>query len=174
MSSDNSTHSWYVVRTKPQKEQVARLNYEKQGYSVYLPQISKTIRHARRKQRVLRPFFPGYLFLHLRPDASDWVAISSTRGAVGPICFEGCYVPVPDWIIENIRQKQDETGAVPHSSLEMQKLQPGSKVIVNLNDDTSTNGILYSVKGEENVVVLLDFMSRRVKTSVHFDQVQMV
>ncbi|HSR36420.1 MAG TPA: transcription termination/antitermination NusG family protein, partial [Desulfurivibrionaceae bacterium] len=49
---------WFAIRTKPNRETNARLQYERQGYVVYLPLIRKKVRHARRKEEVLRPFFP--------------------------------------------------------------------------------------------------------------------
>lgn len=59
----NLNTSWFVIRTKPNSEKIALLNCERQGFPAYLPLIRKTIRHARTKKEVLRPLFPGYLFL---------------------------------------------------------------------------------------------------------------
>lgn len=87
--------SWYAIRTKPHKDQLARLNYEQQGLSVYQPMLRTVVRHARRKKEVLRPFFPGYLFLWLAPEERNWVAIGSTRGAIGAVCLGDQNVPVP-------------------------------------------------------------------------------
>ena len=50
------------MRAKPHQEQVAVANYRNQGLAVYLP-LMRTVRtHARRREEVLRPVFPGYLF----------------------------------------------------------------------------------------------------------------
>ncbi len=165
------SREWFAIRTKPQQEQVAKLHYEWQGYVVYLPMMRTIVRHARRTEEKLKPFFPGYLFLHLAPAERNWVAISSTRGALGPICFGDQYVPVPDWIIDDLQAKEDAGGAVPLVDLQKKGLTPGVAVAVQL-DDTSAQGLFYSFSGEENVVVLLSFLNRQVKATLSLDRVQ--
>ncbi|MBM9537383.1 transcription termination/antitermination NusG family protein [Desulfobulbus alkaliphilus] len=55
----DTTPLWYVVRTKPNQEQLARLNYQNQGLVVYLPLMQTLRRHARRTEEVRRPVFPS-------------------------------------------------------------------------------------------------------------------
>lgn len=161
---------WFAIRTKPNKEQHARLEYERQGYVVYLPLIRKTVRHARRKEEVLRPFFPGYLFLHLAPSERHWVTIGSTRNAIGPVRFGDQYVPVPDWVVDDLKARE-ESGAISLTALQKERLSPGAAVEVKLDETTTVSGLVYSLRGEENVVVLLELMGRQVKTTVSVDQV---
>ena len=168
----DAPREWFAIRTKPQQEQVAKLHYQRQGYVVYLPMMLTIVRHARRVDEKLKPFFPGYLFLHLAPPERNWVAISSTRGALGPICFGDQYMPVPDWIIADLQAKEDGSGAVPLAELQKKGLTPGTAVAVQLDDDTSAQGLFYSFSGQNNVVVLLSFLNRQVKTTLPLDRVQ--
>ena len=161
---------WFAIRTKPNREQHARLEYERQGYVVYLPLIRKTVRHARRREEVLRPFFPGYLFLHLAPTERHWVTIGSTRSVIGPVRFGDQYVPIPDWVIDDLRAREDG-GAISLAALQKQRLVPGTAVDVEFDGGTVTQGVVYSLRGAENVVVLLNLMSRLVKTTVPLGQV---
>ena len=57
---------WYLVHTRPNSERKAELNLQAQGFATFLPQIEKTIRHARRLKTVRRPLFPRYLFVRRR------------------------------------------------------------------------------------------------------------
>lgn len=169
---EDAPRAWFAIRTKPQQEQVAKLHYQRQGYVVYLPLMRTIVRHARRTEEKLKPFFPGYLFLSLAPAERNWVEISSTRGALGPICFGDRYVPVPDWIIADLQAKEDTNGAVPVAELQKKGLTPGAAVAVQLDGDTAAPGLFYSFSGQENVVVLLSFLNRQVKTALHVDRVQ--
>jgi len=72
---------WFAIRTQPRKEQVARKHYEQQDFIVYLPLILTIRRHARRIDKVPRPLFPGYVFLHLSIEDRKWNTIGSTIGA---------------------------------------------------------------------------------------------
>jgi len=57
------------------------------------------------------------------------------------------------------------------AALHKERLALGMEVDVHLADDSSAAGVVYSLRGEENVVVLLNLMSRQVKTTVPLDQV---
>lgn len=164
---------WFAIRTKPNREHHARLEYERQGYLVYLPLIRKIVRHARRKEEVLRPLFPGYLFLHLVPSERHWETIGFTRNAIGPVRFGDKYVPVPDWVIDDIRARETK-GAISLASLQKERLAAGALVDVDFGEDTLKQGVVYSLHREDNVVVLLNIMSKLVKTAVPLDRVSPV
>jgi hypothetical protein len=51
---------WYLVHTRPNSERKAELNLQAQGFATFLPQIEKTIRHARRLKTV-RPLFLAFV-----------------------------------------------------------------------------------------------------------------
>ena len=55
---DANKASWYAVHTHPHKEFKAFEHLRRQNYQGYLPRYLKTIRHARKSERVIRPFFP--------------------------------------------------------------------------------------------------------------------
>ncbi|WP_051327904.1 transcriptional activator RfaH [Desulfatirhabdium butyrativorans] len=160
---------WFVIRTKTNRETSARMQYERQGHEVYLPLIRRTVRHARRNLEVLRPFFPGYLFLHLDPESADWVAIASTYDAIGAIRFGNCYAPVPDWVIEDLKARE-RNGAIELNMLQSDWLIPGAAIGVRLDTETVASGIVYSSRGKANVVVLLELMGRALKATVPIDR----
>ena len=54
--------AWYAVYTQPHAETKAAEHLLRQGYSAYLPRYRTWVSHARRRQPVLRPLFPRYLF----------------------------------------------------------------------------------------------------------------
>ena len=164
-SKKDVSSQWFVVQTKSSQECMAQFHYEQQGFKVYYPVIRKIIRHARQKKSVLRPLFPNYIFLRLCPAQQDWIAISSTRGAIGAVSFSGQYVPVPDSLIDQIKAREED-GALPQKSLDVKMFQPGTSVVVDLIHCGDAQGIVCSMSGQDNVIVLLDFLNRQVKTVV--------
>ena len=69
---------WYLAHTRPNNERKAEFNLRAQGFTTFLPQIEKTIRHARRLKTVRRPLFPRYLFVQFDVAQDRWLSINGT------------------------------------------------------------------------------------------------
>jgi len=72
--------NWYAVQTQPNRETLAVVHLERQGFNVWLPRIERIIKHARQAKSVRRPLFPGYLFINLDLETVRWRAINGTVG----------------------------------------------------------------------------------------------
>lgn len=73
--------TWNVARTNPQRERRAMLALEERGFRVYLPMLTRFVRHARRKpEDADRPLFVGYLFVGLRPEEQSVYTVETTDG----------------------------------------------------------------------------------------------
>jgi transcriptional antiterminator RfaH len=171
--TQDNQYQWFAIRTKPHQEDVAKVNYQRQHYEVYLPVMQVVRKHARKKTKVLRPFFPGYLFLHLIGSQANWYAIGNTRGSIGAVCFGNHYQPVPDWMIDGLKAKE-ENGIIAPWRFTKDKLATDDSVQISMSDGASVDGIVLSFQGENNVTVLLDFMQRKITTTVHLAQISKI
>lgn len=156
---------WFAIRTKPHKEFVAELNLCRQNLVVYLPQVVKTRRHARRVEKVSRPFFPGYLFLHLAPEEQIWPTIASTRGVLAPVQFGEYFPAVPEAIIETLKNREDDQGKI-HMEFPEPWLKPGKKVRVKCGGLDDIEGLFQQVTGEDRALILVDMLRRQVPVAV--------
>jgi len=156
---------WFAIRTQPRKEQIARKHYEQQDFIVYLPLILTIRRHARRIDKVPRPLFPGYVFLHLSIEDRRWNTIGSTIGTIGPVRFGKYYPPVPDWVIEGLRIREDESGLIFLGS-QGSTFKPGDRVSVVLENLEYLEGIFQAAKGEDRALILMEILRRQVSTLV--------
>lgn len=157
---------WFAVRTQPKKEFLAREHYNRQGFSSYLPLVRVLRRHARKVDRVFRPLFSGYLFLHLAPEEMNWTAIGSTIGSIGPVRFGDYFPPVPDLFIEQIRHKENEEGIICLKSPEEGYFRPGQKVAIVTGELEYLEGIFQCKRGKDRALILMDMLSRQVPTTV--------
>ena len=57
-----SAGRWYAVFTHVQSESLAASHLRRQGYGVLYLHYRGQVRHARRVRRVIKPYFPRYLF----------------------------------------------------------------------------------------------------------------
>ena len=152
---------WFAIRTKPQQEEIAKMHYIRQGFAVYSPKIQSIRRHARKTEKVMRPLFPGYLFLHLEAEQQDWTAIGSTIGSIGPVRFNDYYPPVPDLVIAGIQARENDNGCIPLKSLGDTMFKSGSRVTVAMGDK-EIDGVFLNFKDEDRVVVLLNILQRQL------------
>ena len=59
------TQEWFVVRTKPRREEYAQDQLTRRGVDTFLPRILEPGRAA--GEPVVGPLFPGYLFASMDP-----------------------------------------------------------------------------------------------------------
>ena len=151
---------WYAVHCQPHREQGAALHLRNQGYDVFLPRRERTIRHARRIETVRRPFFPGYLFLHLDLSCERWRPVNGTFGVVRLIMRGDEPAPVPRGVVEVLKTSCNEDDI-----LEWQPpLALGEAVRVTTGPFADLVGELDQLDGAGRVRVLLELMGGKVPT----------
>ena len=162
----NNMRQWFAVQTHISKEQVAKINFEHQGFKVYLPLVKILRRHARRVDYIQRAFFKGYLFLHLSPTERRWETISSTIGVFKPVKFGGYYPPVPNRLIEDLCSYEDENGLIPLDKINNGDFKVGDKVKISSPDSIEYTGMFKAFRGNDRALILLDILKRQVTTVV--------
>jgi transcriptional antiterminator RfaH len=99
---------WFLAHSRPKSEHKAELHLAAQGFRTYLPQIQKTIRHARQLKTVRAPLFPRYLFVVLDLERDRWLSVRSTVGVSHLFTSrDGRPVPVPIGIVEALIERSD-------------------------------------------------------------------
>jgi transcriptional antiterminator RfaH len=156
--------TWYVAYTRPNGEAEAVKHLQRQGYTTYLPQYRRAVRHARRHMLVMRPLFPRYLFVGLDPTSQRWRPIRSTCGVVGLVTSGDRPAPVAPEIVEHLKGRERE-GAFDLVA-PVQRLRAGDMVKVKKGPDAELVGRLLSVADKERVVILLDLLGRPVPAEV--------
>jgi len=154
---------WYVVHTQPNAESRAVLNLDRQGFEAYLPRYLKSRRHARKLERVARPLFPRYLFVHLDPDRDRWRSINSTFGVSYLVAHDSMPIPVPDGIVDAIREREDGKGLV---TLDVPAYRPGEKLEILAGPMAMQVGLFQRMSDNERVVLLLDLLGRQVRVTL--------
>lgn len=162
---------WYVVHTRPQGEETALRNLERQGFTAYLPRCRRQVSHARCSQSMLRPFFPGYLFVELDLEAERWQAVHSTFGVAHLISDGNLPVAVPDGVVEDIRTREDEGGAVAPQPAPPPFAAVGDPVQVLDGPLRDSWGRFAGLGADQRVHVLLQMMGRSVRVALPRDAV---
>ena len=93
---------WFVVQTQPRREELGARNLARQGCRVFLPQFTKTVRHARRSRTVRRPLFPGYAFVAPDLEVDRWRSMLGTCGVSTMIMQGDRPRPAPEGVVEGL------------------------------------------------------------------------
>lgn len=150
---------WYAVYCQPHRERTAAAHLRYQDYTVFLPEREKTRRHARRIEKVRRPFFPGYLFIRLDINRQRWRNINSTVGVIRVVMQNDHPAPAPVGIVETLLAACDDK-QILHLGPE---LTVGQKVRVIDGPFTDLVGELDQLTDYERVRVLLDILGGRTR-----------
>ena len=152
---------WYLVHTRPNKERKAELNLEAQGFATFLPQIERTIRHARRLTTARRPLFPRYLFVRLDIGRDRWLSVNSTIGVSRLFTQEGRPVAVPFGVVENL---------LAHSDAGLTRLDcslaEGQRVRILSGPLANFTATVVRLDARRRVDVLLEIMGATVPVSI--------
>ncbi len=143
-------HNWYVINTKPKKEnQVERL-FREGGFTIYNPKYMS--------EKGIRPFFPGYAFLHF-DYPSQYQMVKFTRGVKRIVGTEGeGPTPIPEETILGIRAREADGFIV----LEKYGEQPdiGDEIEVVEGPLKGLKGVFKKEVGDkERVMILLNYVS---------------
>lgn len=148
---------WYAVYCQPHREVAAAAHLENQGFAVFLPKREKTRRHARKIEKVRRPFFPGYVFIALDIEHERWRCVNSTFGVIRIVMQNDRPAPAPVGAIEALLAACDGEQILRFSP----DLTIGQKVRVVDGPFADLVGELYQLTDSERVRVLLEIMGGR-------------
>ena len=162
---------WFVIYTKPNSEKTAEANLLRQGFEVFLPLIEKTRRHARRVDKILRPIFPGYLFVRFDVAIMPWHSINGTIGVRHILTNNGRPQPVTQNFVEILLGKLNERGAIEERE---QLFAIGSKVEVAAGAMQGQMATILSADDHGRVQILLSMMGGQVSSSISSEDLELV
>jgi transcriptional antiterminator RfaH len=160
---------WFVAHTHPHAEGKATAHLNRQGFQIYFPRYRKRRRHARRIETVIAPLFPRYLFVAIDLGAQRWRSIYSTVGVSRLVCNGDDPTPVPEGVVEALRQREDANGFI---TLDLRPpFRVGDKVRVLDGAFTSCLGLFEAMAERERIAILLDLLGRKVRVVLDADLV---
>jgi transcription antitermination factor NusG len=149
---------WYVLCSQPRKEEVVCRQLLTHDFKVFYPCLK--VHPANPRSRTIKPYFPGYLFVHV---ALDEVGLSIFRWmphANGLVCFGGIPASVPDLLVEAIRRHVSEIAAAGGELF--YSLKPGDLITIQRGPFSGYEGIFDTrLNGSDRVRVLLKMLNDR-------------
>jgi transcriptional antiterminator RfaH len=152
---------WYVIRHKPFEGFRARNAIRRLGFEVHWP---RTIVRVPRRNDVIEPLFPGYLFARFDINRAGWGRIPRADAVVGVLGLEqgGTPIPVPSGEVERLiaQARAIDLPIEPPEDAEAAVTPLAEGVEVTILDARlmGAKGLLKADRGGERVKVLLNIL----------------
>ena len=163
---------WFVVQLKNGGVASAVLNLKRQGIEVFAPRIATDRLGRHGVKAVLRPLFPGYLFVMIaRPDQIR--AVNHTLGVrriVATATGAALPRPLPDAFVDELRAECDGEGIVQARD----RLEPGDRLALVSGPLRGLVAEVLALSEDGRVKVLLELLGRPVVTAVGRQQLDLV
>jgi transcriptional antiterminator RfaH len=144
--------AWFVVRSKPRKEQLAVDGLARRGVTGYCPWILEPVGWTNEWATV--PLFPGYLFVEIRLEDS-YHTVLWTPGVKNFVAFGSVPVPVQPDVVRFLQDEGGEDGVIRPVS----KLRSGQRVRIRRGPFAGLVGIIERPCPERGRIrVLMDFL----------------
>ncbi len=150
------SQNWFLIYTKPRKEDLAHKNLNNQGFSTYLPLLEKLKRKRNRNALSIEPLFPRYLFIQLNLGLDNISSIRSTPGVSKLVSFGQYPTKLPNGFIECLRNSEDAQRKV-HISDENQ-IRLGDTVEIMDGPFAGYISKIHAISGKDRVQILMDIL----------------
>ena len=163
MQTGSKEKRWYLIHSKPRQEEIARENLDRQGYCTYLPLLRTPRRRLGRRIIRIEPMFPRYFFIRLDTETDNWAPIRSTIGVSTLVRFGMTPTPIPDDLIDTLRERDDSSGV---QDIPLNEFSRGQKVRIEEGPFMGYEGIFLAETGPQRVLVLLDIVGKTAKARI--------
>jgi transcriptional antiterminator RfaH len=152
---------WYVVYSKPQKEDYACFQLENKGLEVFFPRL--LLPETSRARRRVVPLFPNYLFVKLNLVSEEYYWVSWSPGVNRIVSFNGHAAAVEDDVISVLIERADKEGIIPARS----SLQRGHEVRISGGPLQGLLGIIEEPPDARGrVKLLMKLLNRQMNVDV--------
>lgn len=185
---DADDPAWHVVYIGGSGEKVTTELLRRHGFTSYYPKFRKMVppprdrlSKAQRKnlhhlmRPVVKPLFPGYLFVHFDMGTELWHSVFRFAGVYGMVCADDLPVRVPDELVKRLMALEVD-GAIPlQTPVAALPFKAGDSVRVTDGPFASFPGMIEELD-ESRGRALIDVMifGRATPVDLEFDQIEKV
>ncbi len=149
---------WYALRSKSRKEEIVWRQLQAKGFETFFPRLRINPVNPRSKR--YKPYFPGYLFVHVDLDDAGISAFQWIPHTLGLVTFGGEPADVPEHLIHAISRKLHEIAEAGGEKLN--GLRKGDEIRIQEGPFSGYEAIFDErIAGSERVKVLLKLLDNQ-------------
>ena len=162
---------WYLLYSKPQKEEYARFHLSLKGLEVFFPQL--LFPKSAKKRKRLVPLFPNYLFVRLTLFSEEFSYAKWSPGVSRIVSFNGIPASIDDSIVDFLMSQMNGDGVIEARP----SLRSGQEVRITGGPFDGLIGIIQeppNAKGRINILLKLLNRTTKVDVPIQFVEAQWV
>ena len=161
---------WYVIQTKPKKEEEAKSYLSTKGVEVFSPLIETFLLKNGRMNRELKPFFPSYIFGKFDLD-QNYPLVRWAKGVKKVLGFGDYPTPISEEVVEIIRERTDAHGIVRLKY----RYQANDVIRIKTGPLRDLLGVFERwISDSERVRILLNLMGYQPVIEIHYSMIEKV
>jgi transcription antitermination factor NusG len=162
--------NWYVIQTKPKKEEEASSYLSAKGLEIFSPLMESFMIRNGSINKELKPLFPGYIFGKFVLD-SDYSLVRWGRGVKKVLGLGGYPTPVSEEVVEIVKRRADSSGIVrinhPFRPNDMVRIKSGPlRDLLGIFERWMSDG--------ERVRILLNLIGYQPAVEMHWSMLEKV
>lgn len=159
---------WYALYTRSRQEERAAHYLASCSFNVFVPRVEVWRTHRNKRLKVLRPMFPGYIFVETDFQRDSRLQIVRSPYVVRILGYGDEPSPVPREQVESLQIIVNSGIPVnPHPYLQI-----GQRVRVTTGALRDVVGILVEKRNARKLVISVDMMNRAVMVDVDVSMVE--
>ena len=161
---------WYVIQTKPKKEEEAKSYLSTKGVEVFNPLMETFLLRNGRMNKELKPLFPNYIFGKFDID-QNYPLVRWAKGVKKVLGLGEYPTPVSEEAVEIIKVRTDSQGIVRLKY----HFQANDVIRIKAGPLKDLLGIFERwVSDSERVRILLNLMGYQPAVEIHYSMIEKV
>jgi len=154
--------SWAIVQFKPNAHKLATHNLNQQNFETFLPSEKVSKYKNNKYTSILRPLFPGYMFVAIKKDQTPWSKIKSTFGVSKILTFNNQPYNISHELLSRIMSQCDSEGIL----LPPKKFVEGETVRIMSGAFNNFLATVDNIDKNKRIWVLIDLLGQETRASI--------
>ena len=159
----SNSKSWIVARNKPNQDKIALINLERQNFEFFQPTFKTMSRVQNKFKEIIKPVFPGYIFISINLEEKNWHKINNTRGISRIIVF-GNEIPLIHCELIKELQHRFSLNSSPKA---VDPFEIGMNAEITNGPFAQLIGKIDEIDADQRIWILLDILGNQTRVSIN-------
>lgn len=158
-----NSESWIVARNKPNQDKIALINLERQNFKFFQPTFKTMSRVQNKFREIIKPVFPGYIFIAINLEEKNWHKINNTRGISSIIGFGNEIPLIRCELIEEFKYRF----SIDNVSKPADMFKVGMNAEIINGPFAQLIGKIDEINADQRIWILLNFLGTQTRVSIN-------